>query len=93
MGLREVANSPLFYLPVILFFVGRIVFYGPTPDRVAAYLEENGYRQVEVQPPVGGCGKGSDKFTFTALSPNAGRTSGHVCAGIFGFSNSVSQNN
>jgi hypothetical protein len=93
MSLSEVTNSPLFYLPVILFFVGRIVFYGPTPDRVVAYLEQNGYRQVEVQGPIGGCGKGNDKFTFTALSPDAGRTSGHVCAGIFGFFNSASQDN
>jgi hypothetical protein len=85
MSLREVTNSPLFYLPVILFFMGRIVFFGPTPDSVRTYLEEKGYKQAKVQGPVGGCGKGSHGFNFTALSPNVGETSGLVCAGIFGF--------
>ena len=92
MSLRAVTNSPLFFIPVILFFAGRIVFYGPTPERIRAYLEESGYSQAKVEGPVGGCGKGSDKFTFTALSPNATSTSGHVCAGIFGIFNTISEN-
>jgi hypothetical protein len=85
MSLRDVTNSPLFYLPVILFFMGQVVIYGPTPDRMRAYLEEKGYKQVKVQGHVGGCGKGSHGFNFTALSQNFGETSGHVCADVFGF--------
>jgi hypothetical protein len=75
MSLRNMFWSPLFYVPVILFFMGWIVFYGPSQDRVRAYLEESGYRQVVVQGPVGGCGKAYSKYTFIALSPNGGRIS------------------
>ncbi len=89
MSLRNITSSPLFYVPVILFFVSRMVFYGPTPDRVRLYLQENGYKQVEVQGAAGGCGKGSYKFNFAALSPNASKTTGYVCAGIFGIFNTI----
>jgi hypothetical protein len=93
MSLRQITGSPLFYVPVILFFLGRIFFYGPSSDRVRLDLEKSGYKQVEVTGPVGGCGKGSKKFTFTAVSPTAGMTPGHVCADIFGFWDySISQN-
>lgn len=46
MSLRDVTNSPLFYVPVISFFVGRIIFFGATPDSVRTYLEEKGYKQA-----------------------------------------------
>ena len=60
-----------------------------TPENVRKYLEKNGYSNAQVSGPLGSCGKSKSKFSFTALSSNARRVSGEVCADAFPFLYSV----
>jgi hypothetical protein len=54
-----------------------------TPEAVRAYLASNGYMQVQVKAPAGGCGKAVSKFEFTARDQQNRPFKGEVCAGAY----------